>query len=66
MTTDNHGEVSRREFVSNSVKGAAALALGAQLVARPSSAEETGVPLRPLGRTGEQVSVLLDAPPADD
>lgn len=58
MTTNSEGEFSRREFVSNSVKGAAALALGAQLVARTSSAEETGMPMRPLGRTGEQVSVL--------
>ena len=52
MATNNEGEVSRREFVSTSVKGAAALALGAQLVARTSSAEETGLQLRPLGRTG--------------
>ena len=58
MATNCEGEVSRREFVSNSVKGAAALALGAQLIARTSSAEETGMPMRPLGRTGEQVSVL--------
>ena len=52
MATKNEGEVSRREFVSNSVKEAAALAFGAQLVARTSSAEETGMPMRPLGRTG--------------
>ena len=58
MATNKEGEVSRREFVSNSVRGVAALALGAQLVARTSRAEETGMPMRPLGRTGEQVSVL--------
>ena len=58
MATNNEGEISRHEFVSNSVKGAAALALGAQLIARTPNAEETGMPMRPLGRTGEHVSVL--------
>ena len=60
MPTNNESgdEVSRREFVSSSVQGAAAFALGAQLVARTSSAATSEFPTRPLGQTGERVSAL--------
>ena len=50
-------DLSRREFVGNSVKGAAAVALGATL-APAAGAMGGGLPMRPLGRTGANVSVL--------
>ena len=54
----NESEVSRRNFLASSAKGATALALGAQLIAQTSSAQETGIPTRPLGKTGERVSII--------
>ena len=51
-------ELSRREFVGNSVKGAAAVALGAQLAAGTTSAANHALPTRRLGKTGADVSVL--------
>ena len=50
-------DLSRREFVGNSVKGAAAIAVGATL-APAAGAMSGGLPMRPLGRTGANVSVL--------
>ena len=50
------GELSRRRFVGDTVKGAAALAAGVQLPA--ASAAGSGLPMRTLGRTGAEVSVL--------
>ncbi len=55
---NNGAEVSRRKFLQNSARGATALALGAQLIAQTSSAQETGIPTRPLGKTGERVSII--------
>ena len=52
------GDLSRREFVGNSVKGAAAVALGAQAIAQTASAQTNGLPTRALGKTGAEVSVL--------
>ena len=49
------GELTRRDFVGNATKGATALAVGAPLVAGAASA---GLPTRPLGKTGVDVSVL--------
>ena len=49
------GDVTRRDFVGNAARGAAALAVGAPLVAGAASA---GLPMRPLGKTGADVSVL--------
>ena len=61
--TGSTGELSRREFVGTSVKGAAAVALGAQVLAQTSSAQTVsgsagGLPKRALGKTGAEVSVL--------
>ncbi|MCH7666540.1 MAG: aldo/keto reductase [Acidobacteria bacterium] len=50
--------VSRRKFLKNSVAGATALSLGAQLIAQTTDAQATGVPTRPLGKTGVNVSIL--------
>ena len=57
---DDHGEttrrtITRREFVGDAAKGAAALAVSAPLVAGASNA---GLPTRPLGKTGAVVSSL--------
>lgn len=51
-------EVSRRKFLKKSVTGATALTLGAQLIAQTTDAQETGIPTRPLGKTGENVSII--------
>jgi len=51
-------EVSRRKFLKNSITGATALTLGAQLIAQTTDAATTGIPTRPLGKTGENVSIL--------
>ena len=48
------GDVTRRDFVGNAARGAAALA-AVPLVA---GAAATGLPKRALGKTGEEVSVL--------
>ncbi len=50
-------EITRRDFVGDALKGGAALAL-APLAAQSASAAETGLPMRALGRTGAEVSVL--------
>ena len=49
---------TRREFMKKTTIGASALALGQQLLAETSNWEETGLPTRPLGNTGERVSIL--------
>ncbi|MCH7910825.1 MAG: aldo/keto reductase [Candidatus Hydrogenedentes bacterium] len=51
-------EVSRRRFLKSSLKGASALTLGAQLIAQTTDAQTTGIPTRPLGKTGVNVSIL--------
>ena len=52
---DNSSEITRRDFVGNAAKGATALAVAAPLVAGAAS---SGLPSRPLGKTGADVSVL--------
>jgi len=52
---DHH---SRREFIKKTATGASALAIGANLLASTSSCEMTGMPTRPLGNTGERVSII--------
>ena len=54
--TDAGTELTRREFVGNSIRGAAAVALAAPLAAEGSSS--AGLPTRRLGKTEAQVSVL--------
>ena len=50
--------VSRRKFLKNSVAGATALTLGAELLSQTTDAQATGIPTRPLGKTGVNVSIL--------
>ena len=54
---EGSSDVSRREFVGNSIKGAAALTLGTPLAAA-AAAGTGGLPTRRLGKTEAQVSVL--------
>ena len=56
--TGGEGELSRRDFVGNSVKGAAAVALAAPILNQPAHAQGGGLPMRALGKTGADVSVL--------
>jgi predicted aldo/keto reductase-like oxidoreductase len=49
---------SRRDFVKKTTLGASALALSSELLARTSDWQETGMPTRPLGNTGERVSII--------
>ena len=57
-TDSTEGELSRRDFVGNSVKGAAAVALAAPILTQPANAQDGGLPMRALGKTGADVSVL--------
>lgn len=56
--SSGEGELSRRDFVGNSVKGAAAVALAAPILTQPANAQGGGLPMRALGKTGADVSVL--------
>ena len=56
--SSGEGELSRREFVGTSVKGAAAVALAAPILTQPAHAQGGGLPMRALGKTGAEVSVL--------
>ncbi|MCY4014020.1 MAG: aldo/keto reductase [Gammaproteobacteria bacterium] len=56
--SSGEGELSRRDFVGNSVKGAAAVALAAPILNQPAHAQGGGLPVRALGKTGADVSVL--------
>jgi predicted aldo/keto reductase-like oxidoreductase len=53
-----HKQASRREFIGSAVASVSVAALADQLVAQTSSASATGIPTRPLGRTGERVSII--------
>jgi|TARA_B100000315_G_scaffold63352_2_gene57549 predicted aldo/keto reductase-like oxidoreductase len=57
-TETNEPDESRRKFLKTSLQGATALTLGAQLLAQTSDAAAAGIPTRPLGRTGANVSIL--------
>lgn len=50
-------KTSRREFVTGTIGAAAALGLGSRIVAQNRN-NAGGLPTRPLGRTGEEVSIL--------
>jgi aryl-alcohol dehydrogenase-like predicted oxidoreductase len=50
-------EITRRDFVGDALKGGAALAL-APLAGRAANAAQSGLPMRALGKTGAEVSVL--------
>ena len=52
------GKSNRREFLQKTVVGASALALGNNLLAKTTSWQETGIPTRPLGKTGENVAII--------
>ena len=58
IPNERESGVSRRNFISGSVAGATAAALGAQLLSQTTTAATNGLPMRPLGKTGEQVSIL--------
>ncbi len=47
---------SRREFIQTTVVGAAAVALGVDLLAQTTEAQVTGIPTRPLGKTGQRIA----------
>jgi len=49
---------SRREFVRGAALSASTALLAEQIVAQTSSASATGLPTRPLGKTGQRVSIL--------
>ena len=56
--SSGEGELSRWEFVGTSVKGAAAVALAAPILTQRAHAQGGGLPMRALGKTGAEVSVL--------
>ena len=59
QSDDGNGrDLSRRKFINSSVQGATALTLGAPLMAQSAMSQSAGIPIRPLGKTGENVSVL--------
>jgi len=49
---------SRRQFIKHTLAGVSALGLHAELLANTTSWTKTGIPKRPLGKTGEDVSVI--------
>ena len=57
-TDSGEGELSRRDFVGNTVKGAAAVALASPILTQPANAQGGGLPMRALGKTDAEVSVL--------
>ncbi len=58
MEINNLSAHTRREFMKKTTIGASALALGNQLIASTTSHEATGMPMRALGTTGEEVSIM--------
>ena len=50
--------ITRRTFIDDSVKGAAALGIGAGLASQSATAQSAGIAMRPLGQTGVDVSML--------
>ncbi|MDH5400281.1 MAG: aldo/keto reductase [Cyclobacteriaceae bacterium] len=49
---------SRREFLQKTAVGVSAMALGADIIAKTTPWQQTGIPTRPLGSTGENVSII--------
>ena len=59
MKSDNSSKPSRRDFLQKTVAASAsALALGSDIIAKTTDWQETGIPTRPLGNTGENVSII--------
>ena len=59
MPTPNSNNTSRREFLNKSAAtGLSAAALAKDVLAQTTSATATGLPQRPLGKTGVKVSIL--------
>lgn len=58
MKNTNPSLHSRREFLKKTTGAASAIALGSSLLANTTHWEETGLPTRPLGETGENVSII--------
>ncbi|MBM3737666.1 MAG: aldo/keto reductase [Acidobacteria bacterium] len=54
----DHNESSRRQFMKSGGARLSAAALASQIIAETTSAAETGIPQRTLGRTGQKVAVL--------
>jgi predicted aldo/keto reductase-like oxidoreductase len=51
-------KLSRREFLQTTLTGATVLALGTDAFAQTTDGGATGIPIRPLGKTGVNVSIL--------
>jgi aryl-alcohol dehydrogenase-like predicted oxidoreductase len=49
---------TRRDFLGSGTAAVSASALAEQILAQTTPATATGIPLRPLGKTGEKVSIL--------
>src|SRR4029077_8518264 len=51
-------KTTRRDFLKQAAAGATLAALTEDVLAQTSTASATGIPPRPLGRTGQRVSIL--------
>lgn len=58
MSDPSTNKQSRRQFIQKTIAATSAVALGEQLLAETSDYSATGVPTRPLGNTGERVSII--------
>jgi aryl-alcohol dehydrogenase-like predicted oxidoreductase len=54
----NQQEVSRRNFLQSATAMAGVAALSQELIAQTSSSSGAGIPTRPLGKTGQRVSIV--------
>jgi aryl-alcohol dehydrogenase-like predicted oxidoreductase len=54
----SHTPTTRREFLTQAVAATAAAALAQDVLSGQRPASATGLPTRPLGRTGQQVSIV--------
>jgi uncharacterized protein len=54
----SHTPTTRREFLTRAVAAGAVAALAEDVLASQSPASATGLPTRPLGRTGQRVSIV--------
>ena len=50
---------TRRDFLQLAASALSATALGDSVLAQTGSASATGIPTRPLGKTGVRISILL-------
>jgi len=51
-------KTSRREFIQKTVLGASAVAISSSFLAKTTSWQQTGIPNRPLGKTGVNVPII--------